>query len=114
MAWDPLAKQPDDASKVATWFRDQLAGFQASRPDLPQGSLPDLSVNERNWLVDAYSKARDDAQLARRATMPNWRSIRARSAPRTIACWVERSGVGELVLGRSHGQRKSPAREGRG
>jgi hypothetical protein len=64
MAWDPLAKQPDDASKVATWFRDQLAGFQASRPDLPQGSLPDLSVNERNWLVDAYSKARDDAQLA--------------------------------------------------
>ncbi len=104
MAWDPLAMSPNLMTP-----RNSGRGSATSSRRFKLAAR--IFRKGRSTAYPSTSEIGSWMHIARRATRPNWRSIRARSAPRTIACWIERSGVGELVLCRSHGQRKNPADE---
>jgi hypothetical protein len=86
--WDPRAKPPRGAepSESLRWLAEQLEAFQRVRPDLPQGRIASLSKRNRDLLVRAWDKAREEAQLAdAKEHGPEWyETVRKFQKARTI------------------------------
>jgi hypothetical protein len=63
--WDPLARPPKlGTPEFELWFREHVAAFQRSRPDLPQGAEAQLSFAQNRMVMNAYLDAYTAAKLA--------------------------------------------------
>ena len=68
--WNPLARPPKLGTPAFDgWFREHVAAFQKSRPDLPQGPVTTLSYKQRRETFGAYLRATNAAKMAQWAEL---------------------------------------------
>jgi hypothetical protein len=85
--WDPRAKAPAAGTgESLEWFAKDVAAFQQTRPDLPQGELGSLSVRAKSRIVRPWNEAREVAELedAKRVSSEYYDAVKKFQRTRTI------------------------------